>query len=150
MLIFPLLVNISIFAIGESDIFTEDQFSIQTRGNSNNSDWIINNTTLISDQTIFLDGNLTITPSGNLTLRNTILMLNCTENGTYHIKVESGGTLLIEKSNITTSDPKYRSYWEVGSDSDYTLINTDVSNFGWDEIYLGLVIKTDNSYIYNS
>jgi parallel beta-helix repeat protein len=149
LLIFPLILVSSTYAIGYYDIDSEYQLPIQTRGNTNNSDWVINNSTSISDQTILLNGNLTVASTGNLTLRNINLKLNCTENGTYQIRVESGGTLLIENSNITTKDPKFKSNWEVEPDTDFKLINTKVSNFGWNENYLGLAIRTDYSIIEN-
>ena len=116
---------------------------------SDHYDWNVNNVSVIENDNILLNGNLTITSTGNLTLRNVVLKLNCTENGTYHIKVQSGGILLIENSNITTNNSEFRSYWEVNPGSNIKLIDTEVSNFGWNETYLGLVINADNSFIDN-
>lgn len=56
-------------------------------------DWVITNTTILRNETIILNGNLTIAPGGNLTLVNTTLILNCTYDGQYHIDIEDGGEL---------------------------------------------------------
>jgi len=68
-------------------------------------DWLINTNTIIVNETITLNGNLSITSGGKLILRNCTLEMNCTNNGSYRIEVLSGGQLFIKDydSNRDTS-----------------------------------------------
>ena len=58
-----------------------------------NGDWVITNKTVVRNETIHLNGNLTIEPGGNLTLINCTLIFNCSFDGQYHIEVKSGSEL---------------------------------------------------------
>jgi hypothetical protein len=73
-----------------------------------NDNWTVNSDATYRNQTIILNGNLTVTNGNTLTLINTTIMMNCTQsNGQYHIDVLNGGTLEIfdyDLDNITTSD----------------------------------------------
>ena len=48
--------------------------------------WIVNKTEIRINETIILDGNLTIENGGNLTFRNVTLIMNCFEDGEFGIK----------------------------------------------------------------
>lgn len=60
-----------------------------------NGDWVITNKTVVTNETIYLNGNLTIESGGNLTLINTTLIFNCSYDGQYHIEVKEGGELQV-------------------------------------------------------
>lgn len=70
--------------------------------------WTVDSDATYRNQTIIVDGNLTITNGNTLTLINTTVMMNCTLfNGQYHIDVLTGGTLRVfdyDWDNTTTSD----------------------------------------------
>ena len=149
ILLISITLNFNVIVIGDNGLISQSHYNFGTRGINSTGDWQISNTTITSDDTIILAGNLSIEPGDNLTLRNVNLKLNCTANGTYHIDVKSGGTLHIDNSNITVNNPEYQSYWNVQKGSNFSMNNTEVSNFGWDEKYLGLEIKTNRSYIEN-
>ncbi|HID71236.1 MAG TPA: hypothetical protein EYP29_00640, partial [Thermoplasmata archaeon] len=58
-------------------------------------DWIITNETYVYNETIVLNGNLTIENGGKLTLRGVVLKMNVAKDGQYRIEVKSGGELHI-------------------------------------------------------
>jgi parallel beta-helix repeat protein len=66
-------------------------------------DWTVTDETTIIDQTVTLSGNLTIRGGGVLTLHNVTLIMNCTVDGQYGIKVASDGALRMNRSIITSS-----------------------------------------------
>lgn len=65
-------------------------------------DWLVNNTTTVSNETIVLDGNLTIECGGILLLENVVLKMNFTEDGSRTIKIESSAELQIISSVVTS------------------------------------------------
>ena len=70
-------------------------------------DWVIATPTHVGNETIILNGNLTIMPTGSLTFHNVTLKMNCSVNGSYHINVTSGGSFYIydlDNDNTTTFD----------------------------------------------
>jgi hypothetical protein len=69
--------------------------------------WIVDDVTVISDRAFRLNGNLTISSQGKLTLENVTMELNNTRPGRYHISVSSGGWLIVtdgDNDPITTGD----------------------------------------------
>lgn len=70
------------------------------------SDWVVSTPTWFNNTTITLNGNLTITGTGVLTLHNVTLLVNCTSNGSNWIHVLSGGGFYIydRDNNGTTKN----------------------------------------------
>ena len=134
-----------------------------------NDNWIIKGTEIYINETIVLNGNLTIENGGCLTFRNVTLLLNCTNNGTYHIEVNNGGTFYIydydnnpitiqDTSNITSyfSDGKHRYGFLVQKGAKFGMHNSALHECGWtypwtydDLKNAGLVIYTNNTIIEN-
>jgi len=56
-------------------------------------DWVVANETTVWNETIVLNGNLTIKPGGNLTLINTTIVFDCSYDGEFGLVVENGGEL---------------------------------------------------------
>jgi parallel beta-helix repeat protein len=70
-----------------------------------NGDWIISDTVVIEDETIILNGNLTILDGGSLTFHHVTLLMNCTKDGQYTINVTKGGEFyVLDESKISASD----------------------------------------------
>jgi len=64
-------------------------------------DWIVDEAgNNVNNTTIVLDGNLKVT-TGDLTLDNVSLVMNCTVDGQYGINVSAGGTLNVINTNIS-------------------------------------------------
>jgi len=147
-------------------------FSILTIGERNesdhtfdNGDWIINNVTHLRNDTIILQGNLSIENGGKLVLNNVLLKMNCSFNGEFGIFVESGGELEIFNSTITSTDysnekhPRAIIFYTFEVLGTLTIDNTDISAIGYftkDSDYFyrnrpsGIQIHSDNVIINNS
>ena len=66
--------------------------------------WDVTGYSYRGNQTIILNGNLTISSGGKLVLRNVTFMLNPDVNGTFHIRVRAGGQLFIyDDTKISTT-----------------------------------------------
>ena len=89
--------------IGQADVKPEVKPLSPSPG-----DWVISGTEVVSDQTIVLTGNLIVRPGGSLTLINVKLYMDCSYNGEWQIRVESGGTMnVLAGSVITAYNPEY-------------------------------------------
>jgi len=72
------------------------------------NDWIVTGKEVRENEIIVLTGNLIIKSGGDLTLINCTLLMNCSYNGEWQIKVESGGKLNILKGSVITAyNPNY-------------------------------------------
>ena len=65
-------------------------------------DWIIKNDTYVNDETIVIDGNVTIIENATLTLKNVTLIFNSSADDIGGIYVDWGATLNIYDSNVTS------------------------------------------------
>jgi parallel beta-helix repeat protein len=121
-------------------------------------DWIVTGIETVEDATILLNGNLTVTASGRLTLHNVRLNLGGEYNGQYGIRVQAGGTITIESGSViaATSDTgRYTFLVDVGSR--FVMRDSELHGCGWGTPYppvfdetLGLTIMADDPIIQNS
>jgi parallel beta-helix repeat protein len=129
-----------------------------------NGDWFVEDAREYHNCTIVMNGNLIINNTGNLTLHNVTLKMNCTANGTYHIDVH--GELYIydndnnketkdDRSNITSSTPdgEHRFLFWVSDGSKFEMKNSALHECGYninpfDEA--GLWVNTNNVTIENN
>ena len=71
-------------------------------------DWVVSGTEVRENEVIILTGNLIVKSGGNLTLVNCTLLMNCTYDEEWQIRVDSSGILnVLEGSNITAYNPEY-------------------------------------------
>ncbi len=66
-------------------------------------DWIIDDTTVIENETIVLRGNLIVRDGGVLTLRNCEVYIHCNFPGHRAIEVEEGGELWAYGTTFATN-----------------------------------------------
>ncbi|MDI6855221.1 MAG: right-handed parallel beta-helix repeat-containing protein [Candidatus Thermoplasmatota archaeon] len=104
--------------------------------------------------TKIMDGNLTITSTGKLTLRNVTLIMNCTINGQYYIEVQSGGEMyILNNSNITSAREFHYLFW-VRNNSTFEMRDSEFHGCGyanWTEpSHRGLFIQANNTVIANN
>ena len=109
-------------------------------------DWVVSGEEVRRDETIILTGNLIVQPGGNLTLTNCTLYMNCSCNGEWQIKVESGGVMnVLEGSNITAYVPEFDFLFYVyGS---LTMRDSELHECGYEWDYPGLWLETDEGVI---
>ena len=62
-------------------------------------DWVVSGTEVRENEVIILTGNLVV-ESGNLTLINCTLLMNCTYDGEWQIRVESGSIMNVLKGSV--------------------------------------------------
>ncbi|MHA2232608.1 MAG: hypothetical protein ACXAB4_08945, partial [Candidatus Hodarchaeales archaeon] len=72
-----------------------------------NDDWVITIPTVLENQSHIVNGNMLITASGSLTLRNVTLQINSTYWEYYNLTVHSQGQLFLENSTIIPLNPSY-------------------------------------------
>lgn len=78
--------------------------------------WIINDATLLKDQTVRLNGSIVINPPGSLTLENSTLLLKMPNEFDRRITVRAGAGLYIYNgSYLGAYDAAYCVYFEPGS-----------------------------------
>ncbi len=122
-------------------------------------DWTVSDDTLVKDAQIVMNGNLTVTRTGNLTLIDVVLMFNCSFTGQYHIQVDSFGRLTLkdedhdpdtlQDATIVRALPStYRYRWRCDKDSHLLISASVVRDCGRDND--GLFIATDDALIENS
>jgi len=121
-----------------------------------NGNWNINSTEICTDRTIIMNGNITITPTGNLILENVTLTINSSFNGEYVIN--NSGTFVVNNSIVTSQnkdvDSKYE-WWNLPGSS-ITIQNTEITYLGHNDftrtnnMQRGLYIQTDNAIIRDS
>lgn len=130
-------------------------------------DWIITSPTHVGNETLVLNGNLTILPTGSLTFHNVTLKMNCTVNGSYHINVTTGSSFYIydlDNDNTTTEDAsvitsnyadgEHRYLFWVQKDANFILKNSELHECGYNynanKDQIGLFIQSNNALIDHS
>jgi len=109
-------------------------------------DWIVTGEEVHENETIILTGNLIVQSGGNLTLINCTLLMDCSYDGQYQIKVESGGIMnVLEGSNITAYDPEHEFLFYVYGQ--LTMRNSFLSECGYIWDYSGLRLQTDEGVL---
>jgi parallel beta-helix repeat protein len=104
-------------------------------------DWIIDEDFTIEDQTIILNGNLIVQSTGNLTLRNITLKMNCSFPGEHGILAEGGGSLSIYSSSITSISSNNTYSFRIGG-TKFLLKDTSISG-----VMEGILIYNSNEPI---
>ena len=117
-------------------------------------DTLIGNATVWKNEIITLNGNLTVNETGSLTLDNVTLLMNCAQNGSYHIEVQTGGEMHIYNSTITsTNESAHYNFW-VRTDSKFEMRDSELHGCGyeWGENgdHGGLWINTNNVTLDNN
>lgn len=119
-------------------------------------DWMIGNATFVSNETLLVNGNITILPGASLVLSNATLLLNGSQNGTFHVEIASFGSLsLMDDSSVTSAIEDGAHNYEFWVDPDASLIvsNSSIGYVGWNGggyEKMGISIQSNNVSISNS
>ncbi len=71
--------------------------------------WTVSDVTVIEDDFVLMDGNVTVTSGGDLTLRNVTIFFKCEWSREHGLTVDDGGTLRVENSTLGSS--RLRVWW---------------------------------------
>ena len=105
---------------------------------------MVSGTQVVQDESITLNGNLTVQSGGNLTLRDVSLAMNVQSDGQYGILVQPGGSIYIYNSRITASDQTHK-FSLVAQGSNFVMRDTTVEDVGWCQWPGYLLCIFDNS-----
>lgn len=107
-------------------------------------DWLVNATENYANTSIYLEGNLTIDAGGSLTLVNTTLTLNISENGEHWIRVY-GDFGLFDNSRIRSNDSAFSYFMEAQDGSALDFRDSAVTDCGFSSSFKGLVVNTPDA-----
>jgi membrane protein implicated in regulation of membrane protease activity len=94
----------------------------------NDGNWVIDDSTTISDRSIVLNGDLIVKKGGELNLYNVDLQFNCDEDKAFKINVEDEGTLNIYNSEISSST-EYIYEIEVQKKGVFNIYNSTMTDY---------------------
>lgn len=109
------------------------------------ADIIITGNTVWQDQVIHSSGSIVIENGGNLTLQNTILIMNLTSNGEYNITVKGGGTLWIVQNSTMKSNSTYKFVIYLEPGSQLYIKNSSIQDIGY-SYQPGLEIRGNSTH----
>ncbi|MFH1424079.1 MAG: C1 family peptidase [archaeon] len=93
---------------------------------------VSNGSVLIDPSTVWLNGNWTISAGQTNITDGSTVRVNVSTNGTYGIRVQSGGALVVNDSNITNGDTGGARYFFIAeSGSNFSMADSHVSYAGW-------------------
>jgi hypothetical protein len=104
--------------------------------------------------TLLINGNLTVDFGGKLTLKGVSLIMNCTQDLEFAIRIATGGELMVEDTDgdwTTTNDRSELRSWfqsarytiQVDGGGKFTVLRSKVADMG-DDVIVGLHIESDD------
>jgi len=96
-----------------------------TQGN-----WLVAGTQVVQNESISLNGNLTVQAGGSLTLDNVNLTIDAGYDGQYGISVLPGGSMYVYNSTIAGSNPAGR-YSFVENGNNFVMKGSQLHGVGW-------------------
>ena len=115
-------------------------------------DWIINDTTIVEDSVLIINGSIIINETGTLVLKNTSIYMNLSHDGEYWIDVYGNLTML--ESLVTAYNTSNNYYIDVFSGAKLRIDSSEISYAGyeWEEEgeHSGLWINTSAVTIENT
>jgi len=118
-------------------------------------DWIIENETFVSNRTITMNGNISVTNNSSFSLENVTLFFNSTKEQSYGLYIDesnSKANVTIKNSTITACDQLYTYNITIKSAHNIIIENSDFSHYYQIEIQEAKIIAetsnfTNSSYI---
>lgn len=149
-----LLVLISVFALLVSTTQMNVGATVTGTPSPVSGDWIIDNATTITGETIILDGNLFVNDGGSLTLDNTTLKMNCSKDGEFGIFIKNGGAITIKSNSYITKNGTGNFPFQVEAGASFSMADSKLEYCGYqkdghdyqkDYAITGLYIKCDGT-----
>ena len=95
-------------------------------------DTTVTTATTWSDETVLLEGNLTVGAGGDLTLSNVTLVVNSTFDGEYRLEVLSGGAIdLRANTTVIARDTGFPYAFQVRPNAAFAARDATVRDVGW-------------------
>ncbi len=108
--------------------------------------WIVNQTTIVEDEDIILNGSIVVTENGSLILKNSTLTFNMSYDGEYNITVMANGSLYMNNTHISSMN-NYRYAIFLFAGANLELYGSNLDYVGFNDAFPGLVIYCDNAII---
>ncbi len=116
--------------------------------------WTVDSTETYENLTVLVNGNLTVDFGGKLTLRGVKMIMNCSDDLQYWIRVATGGELVVEDTDgdwTTTNDRSELRSWfksarftvQVDAGATVTFLRSKISDLG-DDDFVGMTIDADD------
>jgi len=113
--------------------------------------WVINETVIIENKSLIINGSIVVRENGSLILRNSELYMNLSYNGEFRIDVLDGGNLTLINSKITAYNPQYNYYIRVFGGAKLRVESSEISFAGYKlGDRAGVLIRTENVLIRDS
>lgn len=107
-------------------------------------DWIINDTTIISDSKLIINGSIIIDYEGTLVLLNSEIYINLNDDGEHHIKIYGNLTAI---NSVITSLNSNKYYLVAYPHSFVKIENSRISHAGYTSIGDGLGLLFNSSTV---
>ncbi len=76
-------------------------------------DWVVAGPELVENQTVVVNGNVTVTSTGALTLRNVTLLINSNFDGEQALRVNPSGSLDVVGGRVAAIEPTHRFRFDI-------------------------------------
>lgn len=119
----PMVIAVLVLTIMQFSVLNGEPFNAEFE-----EDWIISDEKAYKDKIIELNSNLVIKNGGILNFNNITLIINCTSDGQYGIKIENGGKFELSNS-IIKSKTKYKFYLNIENNGELKAVNSTMENF---------------------
>jgi len=149
------LAGFLLLAIMLNPLLTKTQTQILSRSSitgtppPSSGDWRINDTTIVDNETLIINGSIIVESGGTLILKNSIIMMNVTYDGEHSITVRGGGNLTIICSTITSYDNTHYFHINIESGAIFYMSGGRLGYIGYGATY-GLNIYSSNTKILDS
>ena len=142
---FALMAMVAVLVLaGDADAQTDPPAS---------GDWVVADDTMVNDTALLLTGNLTVTSTGNLTLRNASASFDPAFPGVALLHVMPGGSLEVLDGSVVNSSNRFRLpfQWVCEAGSRLRISHSTVMDCGIAlEGREGLVVRSDDALIDNT
>jgi len=113
-------------------------------------DWIINDTTVVSDSILIINGSIIVNETGTLVLINTSIYMNLSFDGEHNIEVYGNFTVLNSSITAYNTSNNYRIISYDGSRLRIEDSEISYAGYAFGLGYAGVLIKGNNATIRNS
>ncbi|MEX0567667.1 MAG: nitrous oxide reductase family maturation protein NosD, partial [Candidatus Njordarchaeota archaeon] len=115
-------------------------------------DWVINDTTIVEDMTLIINGSIIVEENGTLILQNSNLYMNLSTDGEYCIDVYGNFTVLGSKITAYIAENNY--YIRIFSGAKLRIEDSEIRYAGYEwgtnADHTGLWINTNNATVRNT